>query len=98
MTDTIEKETTVPMLAGWLHAQQVAEELDISRQAVTRMMADGTFRTQRGVGDRPLYIVRIEEVQQLAKAYETTRNWRKAAAKVAKLGARAIGLDKAERG
>lgn len=89
------KTVEVPMLLGWLHAQQVAAALGISRQAVTRMMADGSFRTQRGVGDRPLYVVRIEEVEQFKADFEKTKNWRKTTERVASMGPRKIGLDKA---
>lgn len=85
----------VPELKGWLTAVGAAKELGISRQSVARMMAEGVFRTQRAVGERPLYIVRVEEVRAYRAAYHDEGSWAKAAEALRKMAARKIGADKA---
>jgi hypothetical protein len=86
-------EQVVPVLEGWLSAVEVARVFGISRQSVARMMADGTFRTLRTVGERPLYIVREEEVNALLELREEYASWPKAALLLAKLPDRKVGAN-----
>lgn len=69
----------VPVLENWLTAAQAADVLGISRQSVTRMMNEGTFGTLHAVGDRPLYVVRREEVDRYGKLYDDLGSWSDAA-------------------
>ena len=69
----------VPVLEGWLTAKQAAEELGISRQSVARMMDTGVFATIHAVGDRPLYVIRAEEVDAYRQLYDKHLSWPKAA-------------------
>jgi predicted site-specific integrase-resolvase len=82
----------VPELPGWVTANQAADRLGISRQSVARMMAEGVFRTQHGVGERPLYIVRVEEVERYLEHYERTRSWSLAAERLATDPDKKVGL------
>jgi hypothetical protein len=70
----------VPVLDGWLTALQAAEVLGISRQSVARMFNEDTFSTLHAVGDRPLYVVHIDEVNRYAELYDQTGKWSDAAA------------------
>jgi hypothetical protein len=84
-------ERNVPLLEGWLTAVEVARSLGISRQSVARMMAEGVFRTQRAVGERPLYVVREEEVAALEMLHRQQGSWSKATALLGKLSDRKVG-------
>lgn len=86
-------EQVVPALEGWLSAVEVARAVGLSRQSVARMMADGVFRTLRSVGERPLYIVREEEVNALQELREEYDSWPKAAILLAKLPDRKVGAN-----
>lgn len=85
----------VPVLEGWLTAIEAAEILGISRQSVARMMTEGVFRTLRAVGDRPLYVVRAEEVQAYRDLFDENGTWNKAAKALSKVSSRRIGASKA---
>jgi predicted site-specific integrase-resolvase len=85
----------VPVLEGWLTAVEVAEVLGISRQSVARMMTEGVFRTLRQVGDRPLYVVRVEEVETYRDLFKENGTWNKAAEALSKVSGRRIGAQKA---
>jgi hypothetical protein len=87
-------ERLVPTLEGWLTAVEVAGILGISRQSVARMMAEGYFRTLRAVGERPLYLVREEEVAALQLLHTQKGSWPKALTLLAKLSDRKVGANK----
>jgi predicted DNA-binding transcriptional regulator AlpA len=75
-------------------AVEAAEVLGITRQSVTRMMAEGTFRTQRAIGDRPLFVVRVEEVRRYKELRAKATSWRQAAERLTAQTDQRIGLDK----
>ena len=85
----------VPVLEGWITAVEAAEVLGISRQSVARMMTEGVFRTLRAVGDRPLYVVRIEEIEAYHDLFSKNGTWNKAAKALSKVSGRRIGASKA---
>jgi Helix-turn-helix domain len=85
----------VPVLEGWITAVEAAEVLGISRQSVARMMADGVFRTLRAVGDRPLYVVRVEEVETYRDLFKQNGTWNKAAEALSRASGRKVGASKA---
>jgi len=62
--------TTVPQLTEWVTCTEAAHELGISRQSVNRMVQDGKFETLHALGgaERPLYVIRREEITKLAAA------------------------------
>lgn len=69
-TKTHAPDRTIPTLDGWLTAEQASDVLKVSRTTTHRWFADGVFASQHAVGDRPLYIVRAEEVARLLKLYD----------------------------
>lgn len=48
-----------PKLRGWLTVTEVATVLNISRQAVHKMIADGSFSSVHYLGgsDKPIYVI-----------------------------------------
>lgn len=58
----------VPRLEGWLTFPEAGEVLGISKQMVHKLAfpASGksAFSTVRAVGDRPMYLVKEEEVEE----------------------------------
>lgn len=48
-----------PKLRGWLTVTEVAGVMNISRQAVHKMIADGAFTTVNYVGsaEKPIYLI-----------------------------------------
>jgi len=57
----------IPYLEGWLTGPQIAQALGLTRQSVHKMMLDGTFQTIHAVGDKPVYVVALKEVQTIAQ-------------------------------
>jgi predicted site-specific integrase-resolvase len=81
----------VPPLKGWLAVPQIVERLGVSRQLVQQWTAAGVFRTLRGVGERPLYVVRDKEVERLAYHHERSGSWAEAARLLEKDSDRQVG-------
>lgn len=66
---------TAKELREWLTVSQAARVLGVSRQAVNYGIARGQFRTLRVIGERldgerPLYVIRRSEVEQVARRRE----------------------------
>lgn len=59
--------SNIPPLADWLTGPQVAKALGLTRQSVHKMMLDGTFKSIHAVGEKPVYVVSLKEVQAIAK-------------------------------
>lgn len=57
-----------PRLTEWLTATEVAEALDVSRQTVNRLINSGAFETLHLLGERPIYVVRAKEVEEMRRA------------------------------
>ena len=57
-------ETAAP-LKGWLTTTDAALRLGISRQMVNRMVHAGQFATLQTIGDKPLFIVQVKEIDQM---------------------------------
>lgn len=59
--------SNIPPLADWLTGPQVAKALGLTRQSVHKMMLDGTFESVHAVGEKPVYVVSLKEVQKVAQ-------------------------------
>jgi hypothetical protein len=59
-------------LEGWLTVTEVASTLNISRQAVHKLMGDGVFKNVRYLGseDKPVYIINKPEVERVLQSRE----------------------------
>jgi hypothetical protein len=63
-----------PKLRGWLTVTEVAGILNISRQAVHKMIADGSFSTLHYLGsiEKPIYV--ISALDATLQSKEAERN------------------------
>lgn len=66
---TTTPETAVP-LKGWLTTTDAAIRLGISRQMVNRMVHAGQFATLQTIGDKPLFIVSVKEIEMMVAVRE----------------------------
>ena len=55
-------------LKGWLTTTDAAARLKISRQMVNRMVHNGAFKTLQTIGDKPLFIVKEQEIDEMVAA------------------------------
>lgn len=51
-------------LEGWITLGEAAEVLDVSRQAVHRLVERGTIKAKT-IGRRPIIVVRVKDVREL---------------------------------
>ncbi len=66
------KPAEAPTLAGWATASEVAKELGISRQIANKMINRGDFNSLHLLGKRPIYVVKINELEKIKAAREAT--------------------------
>ena len=79
MSKVLMPERDVPRMQGWITAEQVAGRLEVSRAYVQRWFNEDWFATLRAIGERPLYVIREEEVDRLVKFREKVDTWQEAA-------------------
>lgn len=95
----IKKSKRVPRLRGWVTSQEAATMLGISRSACHRLFQEGRFRTMHAIGERPMHIVREEEVKALKKLVKNkTGPWGPYFTELRKIPLDQLGIEKKANG
>lgn len=61
------KPERAPRLREWMTCTEAADRLGISRQAVNRMVNLGEFETLHALGERPIFVVKAVEVEEVRR-------------------------------
>lgn len=67
------KPERAPRLREWMTCTEAADRLGISRQSVNRMVNMGEFETLHALGERPIFVVKTEEVEELVRRRKATK-------------------------
>ena len=54
----------VPRLLEWVTATEAAHELGVQRQWMNLLIKDGKFKSLHVLGERPIYVIKREELDR----------------------------------